>query len=137
AAATARVNKFRPLPEISSHCASPGVVVPAVAARAGHQQTAKIVAIGASTGGTEALLQVLEQMPADCPGIVAVQHMLEGFTAAFAQPLTGLCRIQIKEAADGDKVIPGHAYIAPGNRHTLVRRLGPGYFLEVCDGSLV
>jgi two-component system, chemotaxis family, protein-glutamate methylesterase/glutaminase len=137
AAATARVNKFRSLPELSSHSAFPGVVIPAVAARAGHQQTAKIVAIGASTGGTEALLQVLEQMPLDCPGIVAVQHMPEGFTAAFAKRLDGICGIEVREAADGDKVISGRAYIAPGNRHLLVRRLGPGYFLEVREGPLV
>jgi two-component system, chemotaxis family, protein-glutamate methylesterase/glutaminase len=137
AAATARVNKFRSLPELSSHSASPGVVIPAIAARAGHQQTAKIVAIGASTGGTEALLQVLEQMPLDCPGIVAVQHMPEGFTAAFAKRLDGICGIEVREAADGDKVISGRAYIAPGNRHLLVRRLGPGYFLEVREGPLV
>jgi len=137
AAATARVNKFRRLRKDSSKYHSADVVIPPAVLPASAQQREKIVAIGASTGGTEALLQVLEQMPADCPGIVAVQHMPEGFTAAFAKRLNGICRIQIKEAADGDKVIPGHAYIAPGNRHTLVRRLGPGYFLEVRDGSLV
>jgi len=137
AAATARVNKFRRLRKDSSKYHSADVVIPPAVLSASAQQREKIVAIGASTGGTEALLQVLEQMPADCPGIVAVQHMPEGFTAAFAKRLNGICRIQIKEAADGDKVIPGHAYIAPGNRHTLVRRLGPGYFLEVRDGSLV
>jgi two-component system chemotaxis response regulator CheB len=137
AAATARVNKFRRLRKDSSKYHSADVVIPPAVLPASAQQREKVVAIGASTGGTEALLQVLEQMPADCPGIVAVQHMPEGFTAAFAKRLNGICRIQIKEAADGDKVIPGHAYIAPGNRHTLVRRLGPGYFLEVRDGSLV
>jgi len=83
------------------------------------------------------LLQVLEQMPENCPGIVAVQHMPEGFTAAFAKRLNGICRIEIKEGADGDKVVPGRAYIAPGNRQTLVRRLGSTYFLEVRDGPLV
>ena len=137
AAATARVNKFRRLRKDSSKYHSADVVIPPAVLLPSAHQREKIVAIGASTGGTEALLQVLEQMPADCPGIVAVQHMPEGFTAAFAKRLNGICRIQIKEAADGDKVIPGHAYIAPGNRHTLVRRLGPGYFLEVRDGSLV
>jgi two-component system, chemotaxis family, protein-glutamate methylesterase/glutaminase len=137
AAATARVNKFRRLRKDSSKYHSADVVIPPAVLPASAQQREKIVAIGASTGGTEALLQVLEQLPADCPGIVAVQHMPEGFTAAFAKRLNGICRIEIKEAADGDKVIPGHAYIAPGNRHMLVRRLGPGYFLEVRDGSLV
>ena len=137
AAATARVNEFRALTELSSVRTSPDSVIPAVAIPACHQQKAKIVAIGASTGGTEALLHVLEQMPLDCPGIVAVQHMPEGFTAAFAKRLDGICGIEVREAADGDKVVPGRAYIAPGNRHLLVRRLGPTYFLEVREGPLV
>ena len=137
AAATARVSKFRRLRKDSSKYHFAEVVIPPAVLPASAQQREKIVAIGASTGGTEALLQVFEQMPEDCPGIVAVQHMPERFTAAFAKRLNSICRIQIKEAADGDKVFPGHAYIAPGNLHTLVRRLGPSYFLEVRDGSLV
>jgi two-component system chemotaxis response regulator CheB len=137
AAATARVSKFRRLRDHSSKVHSADVVIPPGILPAPAQQREKIVAIGASTGGTEALLQVLEQMPENCPGIVAVQHMPEGFTAAFAKRLNGICRIEIKEAADGDKVVPGRAYIAPGNRHTLVRRLGSTYFLEVRDGPLV
>lgn len=137
AAATARVSKFRRLRKDSSRHHSADVVIPSVVLPQSSQQREKIIAIGASTGGTEALLQVFEQMPQDCPGIVAVQHMPEGFTAAFATRLNGICRIEVKEAADGDKVVPGRAYIAPGNRHTLVRRLGPSYFLEVRDGSLV
>lgn len=137
AAATARVSKFRRLRDHSSKYHSPDVVIPPVDFPASPQQREKIVAIGASTGGTEALLQVLEQMPENCPGIVAVQHMPEGFTAAFAKRLNSICRIGIKEAADGDKVVPGRAYIAPGNRQTLVRRIGSTYFLEVRDGPLV
>ncbi len=137
AAATARVSKFRRLRDHSSKYHSPDVVIPAVVLPAFAQQREKIVAIGASTGGTEALLDVLEQMPENCPGIVAVQHMPEGFTAAFAKRLNGICRIEIKEAADGDKVVPGRAYIAPGNRQTLVRRIGSTYFLDVRDGPLV
>ena len=137
AAAKARVNKFRLLRGKSSKSNSADVVIPPVAHPASGQLREKIIAIGASTGGTEALLQVLEQMPENCPGIVAVQHMPEGFTAAFAKRLNGICRIEIKEACDGDKVVPGRAYIAPGNRHTLVRRIGPSYFLEVCEGDLV
>lgn len=137
AAATARVSKFRKLRKDSSSYHSADVVIPPAVLPVTSQHREKIVAIGASTGGTEALLQVFEQMPQDCPGIVAVQHMPEGFTAAFAKRLDGICRIEIIEAADGDKVLPGRAYIAPGNRHTLVRRLGSGYFLEVRDGSLV
>jgi two-component system, chemotaxis family, protein-glutamate methylesterase/glutaminase len=137
AAATARVNKFRLLRGKSSKSNSADVVIPPMALPVPGQLREKIIAIGASTGGTEALLQVLEQMPENCPGIVAVQHMPEGFTAAFAKRLNGICRIEIKEAADGDKVLSGRAYIAPGNRHTLVRRIGPSYFLEVRDGALV
>lgn len=137
AAATARVSKFRKLRNQSSSYHTADVVIPRVALPAVDQQRDRIVAIGASTGGTEALLQVFEEMPENCPGIVAVQHMPEGFTAAFATRLNSICRIEVKEAADGDKVVHGRAYVAPGNRHTLVRRLGSGYFLEVRDGSLV
>jgi len=101
------------------------------------KQKEKIIAVGASTGGTEALLHLFERMPQDCPGIVAVQHMPEGFTAAFARRLNDNCAIEVREAADGDQLVPGRAYIAPGNRHTYVRRMGPTYFLEVRDGALV
>lgn len=101
------------------------------------KQKRKIIAIGASTGGTEALLHLFERMPQDCPGMVAVQHMPEGFTAAFARRLNDNCAIEVREAADGDQLVPGRAYIAPGNRHTYVRRMGPTYFLEVREGALV
>jgi two-component system, chemotaxis family, protein-glutamate methylesterase/glutaminase len=101
------------------------------------KEKGNIIAIGASTGGTEALLHLFERMPQDCPGIVAVQHMPEGFTAAFARRLNDNCAIEVREAADGDQLVPGRAYIAPGNRHTYVRRMGPTYFLEVRDGALV
>jgi len=101
------------------------------------KQTDRIIAIGASTGGTEALLHLFAQMPADCPGIVAVQHMPEGFTAAFARRLDDSCEIAVREAADGDTVMPGHAYIAPGNHHLLVHRTGSIYSLEVRGGALV
>jgi two-component system chemotaxis response regulator CheB len=137
AAATAKLNKFRMLRGKSAKYNSADVVLPHAALSTVPHQREQIVAIGASTGGTEALLQILEQMPEDCPGIVAVQHMPEGFTAAFAKRLNGICRIEVREAADGDKILPGRAYIAPGNRHTLVRRIGPSYFLEVRDGALV
>jgi two-component system, chemotaxis family, protein-glutamate methylesterase/glutaminase len=96
-----------------------------------------IVAIGASAGGTEVLLHVLERMPRNCPGIVAALHMPHGYSAAFAKRLDELCLIEVREARDGDRLIPGRAYIAPGNYHTLIRRLGFEYFLEVCDGPLV
>jgi two-component system chemotaxis response regulator CheB len=137
AAATARMRKALTRSAASSTYNSADVVIPYAGATAGPQLRDKIVAIGASTGGTEALLHVLEQMPENCPGIVAVQHMPEGFTAAYARRLNGICRIEVREAADGDKVVAGRAYIAPGNRHTLVRRIGSGYFLEVREGPLV
>jgi two-component system chemotaxis response regulator CheB len=96
-----------------------------------------IIALGASTGGTEALRLILEAMPADAPGIVVVQHMPEGFTAAFAQRLDRSCRIDVKEAAHGDLVVVGRALIAPGNRHLLVRGSGSRFTVEVNDGPLV
>lgn len=99
--------------------------------------TEKVVAVGASTGGTEALKIFLEAMPRDCPGIVIVQHMPEGFTAAFSKRLDSICQITIKEAANNDTVLPGHALIAPGNRHLLLKRSGARYFVEIKDGPLV
>jgi two-component system chemotaxis response regulator CheB len=99
--------------------------------------TEKVVAAGASTGGTEALRTFLEAMPADAPGIVIVQHMPEHFTRSFAARLDGLCRISVKEAENNDTVIRGRALIAPGNRHTLLKRSGARYFVEIKDGPLV
>lgn len=99
--------------------------------------TDKIIAVGASTGGTEALVEFLRAMPIDCPGIVVVQHMPEKFTASFAERLNGLCQISVKEAANNDSVIPGQALIAPGNRHTLLKRSGARYYVEVIQGELV
>lgn len=101
------------------------------------ETTEKVVAIGASTGGTEALRIFLEALPADAPGIVIVQHMPEKFTASFAERLNQLCRVTVKEAADGDSVIRGQALIAPGNKHLLLKRSGARYFVEVRDGPLV
>ncbi|MHB9099220.1 MAG: chemotaxis-specific protein-glutamate methyltransferase CheB, partial [Syntrophales bacterium] len=92
--------------------------------RAMIQTTEKVVVVGASTGGTEALRVFLEALPPDAPGIVIVQHMPENFTAAFARRLDGICRVSIKEAAEDDTVIPGRALIAPGNRHLLLKRSG-------------
>lgn len=99
--------------------------------------TEKVVVIGASTGGTEALREYLEALPEDAPGIVIVQHMPEVFTARFAQRLNATCKVQVKEAASNDSVIRGHVLIAPGNRHTLIKRSGARYFVEVKDGPLV
>jgi two-component system chemotaxis response regulator CheB len=113
------------------------VILPPPRARAATQPTERIVCIGASTGGTESLREVLTALPADCPGIVIVQHMPEKFTAAFARRLNGLCTIEVKEAEDGDAVLPGRALIAPGNRHLLVQRRGANYFVAIKDGPLV
>jgi two-component system chemotaxis response regulator CheB len=107
------------------------------ASRAMIQTTEKIVAVGASTGGTEALRAFLEAMPADSPGIVVVQHMPEKFTASFAQRLDDLCTITVKEAVDGESILRGQAIIAPGNRHLLLKRSGARYHVEVRDGPLV
>jgi len=107
------------------------------ASRAMVQTTERVVVVGASTGGTEAVRIFLEAMPLDAPGIVIVQHMPEHFTAAFATRLDGLCRVSVKEARDGDSVIRGRALIAPGNKHTLIKRSGARYYVEVKDGPLV
>ncbi|ADK80949.1 protein-glutamate methylesterase/protein-glutamine glutaminase [Sediminispirochaeta smaragdinae] len=99
--------------------------------------TDKVVVIGASTGGTEALREFIEQLPVDAPGIAIVQHMPEHFTAAFAKRLDGLARVTVKEAANNDSVLRGHVLIAPGNRHMLLKRSGARYYVEVREGPLV
>ncbi|MBW2109038.1 MAG: chemotaxis response regulator protein-glutamate methylesterase [Deltaproteobacteria bacterium] len=101
------------------------------------QTTNKVVAIGASTGGTEALKKVLSRFPVTVPGVVVVQHMPPNFTAAFAKRLDGLCAIEVKEAEDGDSVHPGRALIAPGNYHLLLRRSGARYYVTVKTGPMV
>jgi two-component system chemotaxis response regulator CheB len=101
------------------------------------QTTEKVVAVGASTGGTEALREFLQAMPLDAPGIVIVQHMPAEFTARFAERLNTMCRITVKEAEDNDTVIRGQALIAPGNQHVLLKRSGARYFVELRDGPLV
>ncbi|HAT33762.1 MAG TPA: chemotaxis response regulator protein-glutamate methylesterase [Janthinobacterium sp.] len=105
--------------------------------RAMLQTTERVVAIGTSTGGTQALEEVLTALPRVTPGIVIVQHMPEKFTAAFAARLDGLCRIQVMEARHNDRVIQGRALIAPGGKHMLLRRDGAQYYVEVIDGPLV
>jgi two-component system chemotaxis response regulator CheB len=105
--------------------------------RAMVQTTERVVAIGTSTGGTQALEEVLTALPRVSPGIVIVQHMPEKFTAAFAARLDGLCQITVREACNNDRVIQGRALIAPGGKHMLLRRNGAQYFVEVVDGPLV
>ncbi|MDQ1093736.1 two-component system chemotaxis response regulator CheB [Xanthomonas sacchari] len=113
------------------------VILPAQGGRALSQTTERVVAIGTSTGGTQALEEVLTALPRVSPGIVIVQHMPEKFTAAFAARLDALCQIAVKEAANNDRVVPGRALIAPGGKHMLLRRSGAQYFVEVLDGPPV
>ncbi|MBF0187406.1 MAG: chemotaxis response regulator protein-glutamate methylesterase [Magnetococcales bacterium] len=105
--------------------------------RAMIQTTEKILVVGASTGGTEALREFLEVLPPDSPGIVIVQHMPANFTRAFATRLDGLCQISVKEAENNDSVVRGRALIAPGSNHMLLKRSGARYYVEVKDGPLV
>jgi two-component system chemotaxis response regulator CheB len=99
--------------------------------------TEKIILVGASTGGTEALKTLLVDLPADSPGVLITQHMPEAFTKTFAKRLDGLCRIAVKEAEHGERILPGHGYLAPGNRHLLVKRSGANYMTELSDGPPV
>jgi len=95
--------------------------------------TEKLIIVGASTGGTEAIKDLLLDMPPDCPGILITQHMPELFTKSFAARLDSLCRISVKEAEHGERVLPGHAYVAPGHSHLLLRRSGANYMTQLSD----
>jgi two-component system chemotaxis response regulator CheB len=124
-----------------------GATAAAAAAASGHKtaapqsvgrlSTEKIVFIGASTGGTEATREVLVNLPPDAPAVMITQHMPPGFTTSYSKRLDGLCRIRVKEAADGERVLPGHAYIAPGGLHLSVERSGANYIARVRDGEPV
>lgn len=116
--------------------AGPAAPRPAVAAM-GRLSTEKIVFIGASTGGTEATKEVLLGLPPDSPAVVITQHMPPGFTTSYAARLNGLARIAVKEARDGERILPGHAYIAPGGLHLSVERSGANYIARVQDGDPV
>ena len=113
------------------------ILPPAGDARTPLQTTERVVAIGTSTGGTQALEEVLTALPRVTPGIVIVQHMPEKFTAAFADRLNKLCQIEVREAQHNDRVLPGRALIAPGGKHMLLRRDGARYCVDVIDGPLV
>ena len=110
---------------------------PVTMASLGRLSTEKIIFIGASTGGTEATREVLINLPADCPAVMITQHMPPGFTKSYAARLDGLCRIRVAEASDGERVLPGHAYIAPGGFHLSVERSGANYIARVQDGEPV
>jgi two-component system chemotaxis response regulator CheB len=97
----------------------------------------KLIIIGASTGGTEAIREFLMQMPSDCPGILITQHMPEGFTRSFAKRLDSLCKISVVEAAGNERVLPGHAYIAPGHSHLTLARSGANYMTKIDQGEPV
>jgi two-component system chemotaxis response regulator CheB len=135
-AARARVRPRRERRAVEKKLTADAIIPPPVQSRL-RPATERIVCIGVSTGGTEALHVVLEVLPADCPGILIVQHMPQGFTAAFAKRLNGLCEINVKEAEDGEPVQAGCAYIAPGSRHMLLQRTGLRYHIAIKDGPPV
>ena len=112
-------------------------VLPPPSGRAMAKTTEMIVCVGASTGGTEALREMLTALPANTPGMVIVQHMPEKFTAAFAKRLNSLCEVEVKEAEHGDAVLRGHVLIAPGGKHMLLERQGARYVVAIKDGPLV
>ncbi len=143
AASKARVHRLAmPPPAVGAASAAggsaPGTAhkAPAVAAM-GRLSTEKIIFIGASTGGTEATREVLMNLPADCPAVMITQHMPAGFTKSYAARLDGLSRIRVAEARDGERVLPGHAYLAPGGFHLSVERSGANYIARVQDGEPV
>lgn len=113
------------------------VVLPAGTPTAMARTTDQLIAIGTSTGGTQALEAILTRLPATCLGIVIVQHMPEKFTAMFAERLNSICDIEVREGRNGDRVIPGRALIAPGGKHMMLKRSGAQYHVEVVDGPLV
>lgn len=137
-AAKANLKKFVPavLSNVSPKL-SADAVIPVVKRSVLTETTDKVIVVGASTGGTEALSVFLQALPHDVPGLVIVQHMPEFFTRSFAERLDSICRITVKEAANGDSVLRGQALIAPGNFHTLLKRSGARYYVEVKEGPLV
>jgi len=136
AAAMAKVQPMRARSTIQPKLTA-DAMLPKPTSHAMVETTERVVAVGASTGGTEALRVFLEAMPMDAPGIVIVQHMPENFTAAFANRLNGLCSMTVQEAKNGDTVLRGRALIAPGNSHMLLKRSGARYYVEIKDGPLV
>ncbi len=141
AAARANMRRVHPgsIPPVLSPKLSTDAMLAAKAAGsvAMADTTDKVVAIGTSTGGTQALEAVLTRLPRVTTGIVIVQHMPEKFTAMFADRLNGLCQIEVREAQDGDRVLTGRALIAPGGRHMMLKRSGAQYYVEVRDGPVV
>jgi two-component system chemotaxis response regulator CheB len=132
---TARVARVRrALPSPAPVLTADAVLAPV---RSRIASTEKVIIVGASTGGTEAIKAFLAQMPPDCPGILIAQHMPEAFTRPFAERLNGLCRISVAEAVHGERVLPGHAYVAPGHSHLLLARSGANYVVELSQAPPV
>ena len=135
-AAKAHVHRLlTPAPAAAGQPVAPAK--PVTVASLGRLSTEKIIFIGASTGGTEATREVLVNLPADCPAVMITQHMPPGFTKSYAARLNGLCKIRVAEATDGERVLPGHAYIAPGGMHLSVERSGANYVARVQVGEPV
>jgi two-component system, chemotaxis family, protein-glutamate methylesterase/glutaminase len=134
AAAQARVRKTFIAPLIQEKF-SADAILPSAAGR--FSSTEKLIVIGASTGGTEAIKEVLTKLPADAPGVLVAQHMPEHFTKSFADRLNSLCKISVKEAEHNERILPGYAYIAPGHSHLLLKRSGARYIVELNQGPLV
>jgi len=136
----ARANVRRLMPAGTAVAPQPKLSADVILSASTHamvQTTDRVVAIGTSTGGTQALEAVLTALPQMCPGIVVVQHMPEKFTEAFANRLNGLCKMEVREAKSGDRVMPGRVLIAPGGRHMLLKRSGAQYHVDVMLGPLV
>ena len=132
---TARVARVRRAPPNPAPVLTADAVLAPVQSRIA--STEKVIIVGASTGGTEAIKAFLAQMPPDCPGILIAQHMPEAFTRPFAERLNGLCRISVAEAVHGERVLPGHAYVAPGHSHLLLARSGANYVVELSQAPPV
>jgi two-component system chemotaxis response regulator CheB len=136
ATAQARVKKTPDESRIQVHDKyTADAILPSVAGR--YLSTEKLIVIGASTGGTEAIKEILIRLPADAPGVLVTQHMPEHFTKSFADRLDSLCKISVKEAEDNERILPGHAYIAPGHSHLLIKRSGANYMTKLDQGELV
>lgn len=137
AAANANVRRRTPAPRPDVPAKMSADVILNPASQAMSDTTDKVVAIGTSTGGTQALETVLRMLPRTAPGIVIVQHMPEKFTAAFAERLDNVCALEVREAKNGDRVLPGRALVAPGGKHMLLKRSGAQYHVEIREGPPV
>ncbi len=138
-AAKANVRRLAagPMPVVKPKLSADAILSGPAPTQSMHETTDKVVAVGTSTGGTQALEVMLSALPRTVPGLVIVQHMPEKFTAAFADRLNSICQIEVREAKNGDRVYPGRALIAPGGRHMLLKRSGAQYHVDVVDGPAV